>query len=62
MKAMFNDKMSSTEAMRMLFEYASAHRGEDMEDVKKEYREVSRKIVLREAKESNGRMTSYPVG
>jgi len=59
MKAMFNETMSSTEAMRIFFDYAAAHQGEDISDVKEAYREVSKQIVLREKNEDNDYMTSY---
>lgn len=61
MNAMFNETMSSTEAMRIFFEYADAHRGEDMEAVKEEYRKVSRQIIQRESAETKFCMTSYHI-
>ena len=61
MRAMFNETMSSTEAMRIFFDYAASHKGEDLSDVKKEYREVSKEIILRERNDSRGYMTSYPL-
>ena len=56
---LFNEKMTSTEAQRVLFEYADAHRGENMEAVKAEYQEVARAIVRREMRDNAGFMTSY---
>lgn len=59
MKTLFNDKMSSAEAQRIFFDYVVAHKGENVEAVKDEYRKVSRLIVKRERKENVGKLTSY---
>ena len=59
MKAIFNETMSSTEAMRIFFDYAATHKGEDISDVKEEYRKISKQIILREKDDSHGYMTSY---
>lgn len=59
MKTMFNEKMSSTQAQRVLFDYASAHRGEDLTEVKRQYSMIVHKIVKRELQENAGKMTSY---
>jgi len=59
MKTMFHETMSSTQAQRVLFDYASAHRGEDLSEVKRQYSQVVPKIVKRELRESDGKMTSY---
>ena len=54
---LFNENMSSKDAQKILFDYAEKHRGEDMEEVKKEYREVLPKIIRREMKENEGWLT-----
>ena len=59
MKSLFNDNMSSTEAKRVLFEYADAHKGENLEEVKAQYKEVVKRIIDRELKTNEGNMTSY---
>ena len=59
MKTMFNETMTSSQAQRIFFDYAAAHKGENIEDVKAEYCEVSRKIIRRELTENEGYMTSY---
>ena len=61
MKTLFNDKMTSSEAKRVLFEYADAHRGENMEEVKAQYKEVAKRIINREFKSNEGYMTSYHI-
>lgn len=57
MEELFNDRMSSAEAKRVLWEYAYAHRGEDIEEVKAQYREVAKRIIAREQKENERYMT-----
>ncbi len=59
MKAIFNETMSSTEAVRIFFDYAAAHRGEDLNEVEKEFRKVSAQISQRERQDGKNRMTSY---
>ena len=59
MKPIFNEKMSSPEAMRILFDYAAAHPNENIDEVRREYNEVSKNIIRREFKENFGKMTSY---
>lgn len=59
MNRMFDETMSSTQAQRIFFDYAAAHKGEDIEEVKEEYRHVSKQIIIRELKENDGYMTSY---
>ncbi len=59
MKTMFNETMTRPEAQRIFFNYVAEHRGENIDAVKAEYLEVSRKIVQREARDSSNCMTSY---
>lgn len=59
MKELFNTNMSSPEAQRVFFDYVAAHRGENVDEVTREYKEISQQIVRREMEESAGKMTSY---
>ena len=59
MKKIFDAKMSSSEAQRVFFNYVDKHKGENLDDVKKEYKDVSKRIILRELKEKPGMMTSH---
>ena len=58
-KRIFNDKMSSTEAESIFFDYVAKHKGENVDAIKDEYRKVSKKIIRRERKENAGVMTSH---
>lgn len=53
----FSETMSSDEVQRVLFDYAVKHRGENIDSVKTEFREVSKKIVSRELKETWSALT-----
>ena len=59
MKKLFDEKMSSGEIQRVFFNYVCKHRGENIDKVKKEYKEISKKIVLRELTEKSKMMTSH---
>ena len=59
MKKLFDEKMSSGEIQRVFFNYVGKHRGENIDKVKKEYKEISKKIVLRELTEKSKMMTSH---
>ena len=58
MKKMFSEHMSSNELRRVFFNYADKHRGENIENVKREYREIAKKVLMRELKTNAGAMTS----
>ena len=58
-KKLFDESMSSEEAMAVLFNYGADHRGEDLAWVKKEYGDVISKIIPREMRENRGAMTSH---
>ena len=58
MRTIFNERMSSQEAQRVFFEYVAAHRGENIEGVKQEYKDVLKTIVRKELKSNDGYMTS----
>ena len=54
----FDDTMSSTELGLALFDYATEHRGENIEEVEKEFSKVLRIILKRESYEYAGCMTA----
>ena len=61
MSGLFNVKMSSVEAQTVLFNYAASHRGENIEDIKEEYRRVASEIMERELSQNRDVLTSYHI-
>lgn len=59
MKSLFNINMSSPEAQRVFFDYVAEHKGENVDEVAREYKEISKQIIRREMDENAGKMTSY---
>ena len=58
---LFDETMTSAQAREALWRYADAHRGEDMEEVRQEYKRVAAAIAKRELEQNTGRLTADAV-
>lgn len=55
----FNESMTYAEAQNTLWELARSKNKDELEQLKRDFREISRIIFEREAKETSGCLTSY---